>query len=432
MPMSGDRKTKLTNALIGMAKRALAGIETDPRSGVRCFSKETAAAGDCIVEYCEKAGVHVGRRSMENAFRNMVGAAYGSGIRSGDALAPRVSELVDSLPTEGKRWTVFVPIAGIHLPDELADFDFSGVRIVRLRGDAPGSAWGEVAAIVRGQGLPPEEEAAILQNMEIAFQGWQDAAVRIQVEAGDEAGADDLATEIAGRFCDLLQLTVGYYRDPGVAHDIVPLHGAEASLRSALVCGDGGSFLQMNNVRPECPIDLDVQTLGCCRDNLAEAVTTMLKPRSGRTELERRLVDAIEWAALAAREARVEAQPLKYFTGFERLLRPYDFGGAAANALGELTAQLIGAGREDALEVASTIRKLYSDCRSGTVHGAKPSVSGSDVAHLHSLLLRLICAVSSRLGQWESVADLHRWAEGRRYDSLEAERGAGGGECSVE
>lgn len=368
----------------------------------------------------KRKGIHVDERySRKNVERLMQEAIFKAldikRKRSKEPFEQRlknaIKELRAALATEPKRWMVHMPIGGLALdspPQRFGKVEFyiaSESRIEKLKQS--------IAVVDSRSGTLERKQVAKSCSSQMIDLLRNSPMASVEVRAGDPRAALSLARRELCLTMDAINFYSGILFPPGFCMQQYPVGEVQPVKELSVVVGlDTPSYnFFYNTVGPLGGIsfsEIDPETakkLGFCR-------VSEILAKDNRSEVEERILAALQWAGRATVDKRPEEAFLHYAIALECATLGRKDNVELTYRLSMRTALLVGNTPDDRLEIKKKVRDLY-DIRSKIVHSGHYEVADSDLSLIRYYAKRCIIRILTEKPflSMEKEKDLNAWFE---------------------
>jgi len=233
------------------------------------------------------------------------------------------------------------------------------------------------------------------------------------VSAKDEDAARQLATERLRRTIDILNFYAGFFTEvKREFRAFVAPDGVRRTFSWAIrPAGSEGAYGWGNAYPRDEPISLVMDPASEPGRQIGFSRVDEMLTRDERTDLERRILNALSWAGRAQSEYRREQSFLLLAIALEGLLAKEDARSGNTERLGLRAAHVLGTSRAGRRELVEAVRNLYG-VRSVLVHtGDFNGLQDDDLAVIRDLVDRLVTVLltDSRFNTMKTARDLEKW-----------------------
>lgn len=387
------------------------------RKGVRISGEGLDALAELYQSISELTSpdVYLADKRIEKIVRPVIIAAHEQGLSTPSELVPAAEQILQGLEAPPRIWQVLVPISNFELPSELRRVRLGSMRLVRFGPREKNRVYQKSQHVISRSSSDDRQKSEAEKAIATLLESSDGVCVAVTVSSPDESSAEDIAMERALRVCDLLQ-TLTPFKYPPSHNAYVAVQGdLYRATRLMVALSDGKFSYRIDSTGAKLRVSFSKEEISQSVQDFGPVIDAIGTLPRRRTDMQWRLLDALEYAASAVREERRRNKVVKYFAAWERVLNPSQSGGGPTHAIAELSAFVLSDDVGERTEIYETVKAVYGRCRSAVLHGRTSSVSADDVDYVHAQVMSLIAQVGKHAQEWHTVGQLHEWATSQRF-----------------
>ncbi|MDB5243048.1 MAG: hypothetical protein JWP57_3673 [Spirosoma sp.] len=255
-----------------------------------------------------------------------------------------------------------------------------------------------------------EHPETYLENLDSPY------LIGLKVVARDSEKAKELSESYFRSFENVLSYVIGdlnHIKCPGIFQFTEP-RGISTLLHN------GKTVISTNeNLTVSVPVNLDDESYNSQENGTGELWSLITKPYQAKTDIERRILTAVEWAGQAIRELDMKKALVEFVFALEGLLKMDSEGiitPSIISQIGDWLAFIIAEDVSNRVKVVDMFKEVYRK-RSAIAHGGAKNILRSDCIKAfflcHQAILTLL--IDKELSKIKTIKELDAWVIQQRY-----------------